>query len=295
MREKDRKICFVLNSAALFFIFILVYLSYKLTLYLPQPDGSSPSYARYYLMLASALLCALLLQSEEIFQIVRRRRSVIIRWELMLLGIVTLLIVFIKFGCLLAYRSEIFNLMGGTELNWFTAFLAVCYGENIDIIFMFAAVILFVHAFHIQDGLLEKKRRKNYFILYILLILFIFVISYCDVWFFQSGFKRMNWFIYVLNFLNVFEIFIYAIVLQAEKLLSVIRMEKVFFVRREMVVLGIAAVLLAILQFWSALLLNGVDSEILQSINTSNMWQIACMFAAGIFFARAYKTEVKQL
>ncbi|HVI39722.1 MAG TPA: hypothetical protein VM577_03605, partial [Anaerovoracaceae bacterium] len=140
---------------------------------------------------------------------------------------------------------------------------------------------------------IEKKNRNKNFILYALLILLIVVIDYCNVWFFQSYLNKVSGFVYILYLLNILKIFVYSLILQGEKILTIIRNKEVIFVRWEMVFLGIIALLFAIIKIWLALFLHDNTSVIIQSINTSNIWQIAYMFAAGMFFVRAF--HIKKL
>lgn len=293
MQEKDRKICFSLNVIAVFLIFVIVYYNYNLLIWYSTGtfEGLS-TYLPYFVTNISAFLCSLLLQSEEFLMIVRRKKSLLIRWELIVLGVVTFLLGLIKFWYILLFPNN--NVGNDPNFSFAKATVSVL-GGNIDLVFMFVAGIIFVHAFHIQDSLIEKKNRNFFFILYALLVLLIVVIDYCNVWFFQSKFNKMSGFVYILYSLNIFKIFAYSLVLQGEKILTIIHNKKELFVRRELIILGIIALLFAIIKLWSALILYDSTSTIIQSINTSSLWQIAYTFAAGMFFVRAFQIKTDQI
>ena len=300
MEKKDRVICFTFNAIAIFLIVVIVYFNFKVLMYLPKPPYEGPpSYSRYFVIIISAFFCSLLLQGEEILMISQQRKSLLLRWEMITLGVVTLLIVFIKFWYLLLFPIN--NMISGTEFNFFTASVAVLFGVTIDIVYMFVAGVFFVHAFHIQDGLIEKKNRKNSFIIYALLLLLIVVIDYCNVWFFQSEFNKTREFLYILYFSNIFKIFAYSLVLQGEKILTIIRNKKALIIRWELIILGFIAVLFAIIKNWLPLIFPqydagfGLFNVMIQSIIVSEIWQIAYMFAAGMLFVRAFHVKTDQI
>lgn len=122
METKDRKNCFIFNAVAIFLIVVIVYLNYELLTYSlkqlkPASNGiyygPSPLYLSQFAYYISAFLCSLLLQSEEILTIIRRRKSLLVRWEMILLGIIALLLALIGIWLPLLFPEHNYGVFAG--------------------------------------------------------------------------------------------------------------------------------------------------------------------------------------
>jgi hypothetical protein len=273
---------------AIILIFAIICLNTNKSLfYTPGPFNRWTDYLPFLALTLCAFLCSLLLQAEEILMICSKKKSLFLRWELVVTGALCFLFGLEKYLCLLLIpTSQFANLHFGFAMITEAVFLA----DNIDIVFMFAAGVLLVRAFHLQDVLIERKRRKNYLLLYVSLILLIVLIGYFKVWVFIN-IEKFNLNIYIINILNIFYVFIYSLILQAERIIPIFHKGKILQIHWEMIALSIAALFFAIIEIWMEQHLYESPSTIFQSITGSVLWQAAYSFAAGMFFVRAFSVR----
>ena len=288
MQGNSRRVSFILNAAVMAVIFIIICLNTNGSLYYtPGPFKSWTEYLPFLALNLSAFLCSLLLQAEEILTIYRKKEPLLIRRELIVLSGVCFLIGLEKYICLLLIpANRLAAVHSGLAMMTAGVFLA----DNIDIVFMFAAGILLVRAFYFQEAPIGRKQRKNYFLLYVSLMLLIVLTSYFKIWFFMNIDEFIKS-IYLVNISIVFYTLIYALILQAERIVPAARRRKMQQVRWEMAVLGIISLSFAIAEIWMAAHLYESDSPVIQSIIGSDLWQISYAFAAGMFFVRAFTAK----
>jgi len=150
MEKKQRISGFVWNILIILILMVLIYVNYKLKWYSLSHNTFSPYYVALLGNLAAAFICALLLQKEEILTIVRRRGTLVIHWESILLSIVVLLLALIKiwfpvlFPNILSPDSTIRNSILSIFIH---SILESTFG---DIVFIFISGFLLVRAFHIE-------------------------------------------------------------------------------------------------------------------------------------------------
>ena len=155
MQEKKRKVSFSLNAMAIIFIFVIICLNTNQSLfYTPGPLKHWTDYLPFLALNLCAFLCSLMLQAEEILMIYRKKKPLVIRWELIAVGAFCFLLGLEKYlSLLLIPTSQFANLHFGFAMITEAVFLA----DNVDIVFMFAAGVLLVRAFHLQDSRIERK------------------------------------------------------------------------------------------------------------------------------------------
>lgn len=147
-----------------------------------------------------------------------------------------------------------------------------------------------MNAFHLQEELKEKDRKKN-LIFYLLMLFVIVMVQYGNLLIFESSLSEYSCFVYILYFLNVFEIFAFALILQTEKIINLIDNKTDIVFRWDFMALGIASFVLAVIKIWLAVFLHNSDSTIIQSINSSDLWQVAYMFAASMLMIGSFKIK----
>lgn len=285
MEESKRKASFLLSMTAMILIFIIICLNTNQSLfYTPGPFKNWTDYLPFLSLNLCAFLCSLLLQAEEILTIYRKRKSLVIRRELIIMGALCFLLGLEKYFCLLLIpASQLANLGFGFAIITEAVFLA----GNIDIVFMFAAGVLFVRAFQLPDVPIDRKQRRKYLLLYVGLIFLIVLVDYLRVLAFVN-IKQLSWNIYLFSFLYIVPVFVYSLILQAERLVSLFHKRKELQVNWEMIALSIAAIFIEIIENWMALHLF---APIIRNITGGVLWQIAFSFAAGMFFVGAFSAR----
>lgn len=329
MEKKDRRNCFIMNTIALFLIVVIVYFNYELLTYSfkqlkPASNGiyygRLPLYPQFAYFI-SAFLCSLLLQNEEILTIIRRRKSLLIRWEMILLGIIALLLALIGFWVGLSHKPSLF---GESNYGIFTVLVngifaapvhAIILSRLWEVACMFAAGVFFVRAFHVQDRIINKNQRIIWFTWSVLLIFFIVVIVYLN--------RELKWLVmeksyiakslgstsypdhYVLYFANIISTFVCSLLVLGENISTIIRQRKALFIRWELFILGLVAIMLALMKIWFVLIyINiifplgfdiGFPTEINKIITLNDFWDNALIFAAGMLFVRAFHIKIDKI
>lgn len=316
MEKKHRRNSFTLNLIVLFLIAIIVYLNYELLTYsLKQlkPASNGIYYGRLplYPQIAyfiSAFLCSLLLQNEEILTIIRRRKSILIRWEMILLGIIALLLALIGIG---ESDDGIFTALVN---SFFTApFHAILLSRLWDVACMLAAGVFFVRAFHVQDSIMNKRERLKWFAWSVSTIFFIVVIVYLNrelkLYLMETShiMKTLREIdssysdYYILYFVNITSAFVCSLLLQGERIAAIIHRRKALLIRWELLILGVVAVMLALLKIWFIIIYLNIlpidfaisfPTEINKIITLNDFWNNILMFAAGMFFVRSFHIKI---
>ena len=171
-----------------------------------------------------------------------------------------------------------------------------------DVVYMLAAGIFFVRAFHVKGSLMEKKERIIWLTWSVLTIFFIVAIVYYN----QILIRYANqspgpyYRYYVPLLINIISAFSCFLLLFVENISTIIRRRKALCVHWELIVLSIIALLFAILKICLPLLFPHSLSPdnfniIIYSIFVSTLWDDAYMFAAGIFFVRAFHAKLEQI
>lgn len=151
MEKKKRRISsFLWNTLIILIVMILIYITYKIKWYSLDHDTFSPWLGQFIGHLASSFILALLLQKEEILTIIRRRETLVIHWELILLTIVVMLLSLYKlwFPALFPNIQSLEAIKSGILLTFALGILESTFG---DIAFIFISGFLLVRAFHVED------------------------------------------------------------------------------------------------------------------------------------------------
>ncbi len=281
MNKKDRLIGFTLSVEAIIFLIVIVYLDYTLAMDAGRFTEGSHSSFLYFVNIISAFLCSLLLQGEEILNIRLRRKSLFVRWELILLGIVAILFSFMNFR-----------------------FVA---GSLLDIVFMFAAGMFFVRAFHVKDGLMDKRDRTISFALNAIAVPLVMASVYMMFLIVNYIFTSYSVPLYLRDYvpyIGLFFTLVCALLLQGDEIIKIIHRRKSLLIRWELLILGIVALLFAvgkIVGYFYFAEHDYINSSsfvfgIIDSIMTTELWSTAYMFAVGMFFVHAFhiKTDLDQ-
>lgn len=157
-----------------------------------------------------------------------------------------------------------------------------------DIVFMLASGVLFVRAFQPEDVPMERKQRKKYLLAYVSLLFLIVLVDYFRVWIFMNMGKS-DWDLYGYNLFDIFSVFVYFLILQAERIIPIVRRRKTLQVQWGLIALSVVSIFLAIL--WVTMNLQESPSPIVQNLRGSDLWKAAYSFAAAIFFARAFRVK----
>ena len=301
MEKKDRRNSFILNLIALFLIVIIVYLNYELLAYSfkqlkPATNGiyygRLPLYPQFAYFL-SAFLCSLLLQGEEILTIIRRRKSLLIRWEMIIIGIIA------NYGDFAGF------------------IISILLSRLWDVACMFAAGVFFVRAFHVQDSIMNKRERIIRFTWSLSTIFFIVVIIYLN--------RELKWYLieashitnslggvnstysdyYILYSVNLISAFVCSLLLLGENISAIIRRRKALLIKWELTILGVAAIMLALMKIWFIIIYHNIilpadfaisfPTEINKIITLNDFWDNALMFAAGMLFVRSFHIKIDQV
>lgn len=304
MEKKQRIICFNLNAIAIFLIVVIAYINYKMYIYFLKTSDGSPLYFWYFAYLTSIFLCSILLQGEHILTIIHRRKSLLIRWEQILLGIMAILLAPVNFW------FELEFLFPRSPERSYALFKTLVHGifmnPSWSVICIMAAGVFFVRAFHVQDILIDKRERGVRFIWSILTIIFIMVIVCLNhvLWHLMDNPDSLSNF-YIRYFLNLISAFVCPLLLSGENISNIIRRRKSLLIRWELVILGIVAILLALMKIWIILIshnfisLDGFNAAFIPAINYIisfyEFWVNALMFASGILFVRAFHIKIDQI
>jgi hypothetical protein len=158
MEKKQRTSCFVWNVLTILILMVLIYINYKVKWYALDHDTFSPYMGQFVGRLASAFILSLLLQKEEILTIVRRRRTLVIHWELIFLTIIVILLALIKL-----WFPVLFPNLPSPEAVKYSIFsifaLGILESTFGDIAFMFLSGFLLVRAFNVYAGIDEEANQ----------------------------------------------------------------------------------------------------------------------------------------
>lgn len=179
---------------------------------------------------------------------------------------------------------------------------------------MFAAGVFYVRAFHMQNSLMNKNERIIWFIWGVLTIFFIVVIVYLN--------RELKWYLtetsyftkslrgidssysnyYILYSVNLISAFICSLLLLGENISTIIRRRKALLIRWELLILGVVAIMLALMKIWFVLIYYNIilpsdfdisiPIEINKIITLNDFWDNALMLAAGMLFARAFHIKI---
>ena len=109
MMKKQRISSFLWNTLIILIVMVLIYIIYKIKWYSLDHDTFSPWLGQFVGGQVSAFILALLLQREEILAIIRRRETLVIHWELILLTIVVMLLSSYKLWFPISNRLKLLN------------------------------------------------------------------------------------------------------------------------------------------------------------------------------------------
>ena len=159
MGKKQRIFSFLWNVLIILIVMVLIYIIYKIKWYSLDHDTFSPWSGQFVGGQVSAFILALLLQREEILAIIRRRETLVIHWELILLTIVVMLLSLYKlwFPALFPNIQSLEAIKSGILLTFALGILESTFG---DIAFIFISGFLLVRAFHIEDPAKETNEGE---------------------------------------------------------------------------------------------------------------------------------------
>ena len=296
MKKNERTIWFLWNSLAVLFILLIACFIFKLMYSLEDNNFDGRYYVLFLGQIVGAFIISLMLQGEKIRAIIRRRKSLVIRWELIIISIIAIFFALMKF-----WLSQLINLTF-KELDSLSLIgHRLLQSEFADIALMFAAGMLIIRAFHvlsgevIVDSSMKKKERKIWLVWNSLAILLILVVVYCHY--------KLNWYLlengidsryYILLIWQIISAFIFSLALQGEEIRNIIRRRKKILIRWELLVLSIIAILLSLMKFWLPYFMYYAFPEcdlfilISQKLLRGYFIDIALMFAAGMLIISAF-------
>lgn len=152
-KNKQRIMSIVWNGVVFLVIGFLLYLNYILTHFQflsKMPNAEVMNKDLFYILnIVSTLICAFMLQREEILNIIHNRKTVKIYWEMICLGTVALVLAFLRFWIILLF-PDLF-----VSINPHNIIEVTCHRIMLnyfwDVICAFASVMFFVKSFRVKD------------------------------------------------------------------------------------------------------------------------------------------------
>lgn len=232
----------------------------------------------------SFFLCALSLQAEKILRIVKERKSLQIRWELIILSLICFLLGFVKYLQLLfpslTQLDDIQSLVGLVTVNVFFAY-------HMDTTFLLICGVMFVQSFSVNHTMARKDEDKKYLVIYVFLMIFVILENYIKAF---ALINAKSWNMFLLIFTNILTILIVSLVLQAETLLPALKLKKSLIVDWKFIELSAVSMCLVLIGTW--LIWTPPQNAIMVFFNDmaqSRLWAPVYTFAVGIFLAHAFR------
>lgn len=232
----------------------------------------------------SFFLCALSLQAGDILRIVKERKSLQIRWELIILSLICFLLGFVKYLQLLfpslTQYDGIQSLIGMMTANVFFA-------HYMDIVFLLISGVMFVQSFRVDHTMARKDEDKKYLVIYVFLIIFVILENYIKAF---ALINAKRWNMPLLIFTDILTILIASLVVQAENLLPAFKRKKNLIIDRRFIALSMVSLCLVFIKIWAIWTTpKNTIMEFFNDIAHSLLWAPVYTFAVGIFLAHAFR------
>jgi len=288
------------NVSALITIAIIVYCDYVLYMgNTPGLEGNTPgryagfaTFISFFLFTISPFLCSILLQAEDLITVVQNKKTTKVRWEFVGLGIAAFILGFEK---LFYYWISPPDALISESISFASTSYSVFLLGRIDMLFMFASGFFFVQAFQDNEILLKGRSRKRTFVVSALLLPGFVVAQYLCVLAFigMSELPRnpalLELMSVLLVLLNSVVILASAAALQWEKVWLLLQNRKNLVMEKKAMALCIVAILLVFIPMLLEYFIYDSPWGMIQAINLMPLWSLAYLFAACVFFLRAFR------
>lgn len=297
---KHRKTNVTWNASALILIAITVYCDYLLYVgNTPGHEGNTPgryagfaTFISFFLYTISPFLCSILLQAEELVTAVQNRKTINIRWEFIGLGIVAFILGFEK---LFYYWISPPDAVMSESISFASISYSVFLFGWVDVLFLFASGFFFIQAFQDSEIHPQGISRKRTFVVSALLLPGFVVVQYFCVFAFV-GMTQLPRNPALLVFISVLLVLLNnivtlasAVALQWEKAGYLLQNRKNLLIEKKAMALCIAAILLVFVKMMVEYFIYDSSWGMIQAINLMLLWQVAYLFAACVFFLRAFR------